>query len=104
MDTSESSDGCASTTVTSSSSTSGCHKVGYNKSWEKEYPWLVPIAGGSGMLCSLCKKHGTFNKRNRSTTWSKNPCITLRKDAVKRYCQSAMHKDAVIAEETSLAS
>ena len=55
MDTSESSDGCASTTVTSSSSTSGHHKVGYNKSWEKEYPWLVPIAGGSGMVCSLCK-------------------------------------------------
>ena len=48
---------------TSSSTCSVGHKIGYCKSWEREYPWLIATSGGLGILCSLCKRHNTCNKR-----------------------------------------
>ena len=67
-----------------SADTSG-HVVGYNKSWETEFPWLVPIYAEveekvSGILCSLCKRHSTKNKYNRSTK-----CVSS-----ERLCQTPL--------------
>ena len=88
----------------SSSSGSAGHKCGYDKTWERQYPWLLSVSGGAGMLCSLCRRHNTCNKRNGSTVWSKKLCTTLRKDAVRRHSKSAMHAEAVTQEDARIAS
>ena len=78
------------------------HAVGYKPAWEAEYPWLVPdFSDGkvSGMLCSVCKRHSTKNKYNKTTAWSESPCICLRKDSVRRHASSVQHSNAVELEK-----
>ena len=44
--------------------------VGYNKTWETEFSWLVPVYTEeivSGILCSVCKQHSTKNKYKKSS-------------------------------------
>ena len=62
------------------------------------------MSGGAGMLCSLCRRHNTCNKRNGSTVWSKKLCTTLHKDAVRRHSKSAMHAEAVTQKDARIAS
>ena len=47
------------------------------------------------MLCSVCKRHSTKNKYNKTTAWSESPCICLRKDSVRRNASSVQHSNAV---------
>ena len=90
-----------------SADTSG-HVIGYNKSWDSKFPWRVPIYAEaesvSGMLCSLCKRHSTKNKYNRSTTWSGTPYVSLRKDCVRRHSKSEQHQGAVELKKILLSS
>ena len=83
------------------------HVVGFNRSWETKFPWLVPDYTESegkafGMLCSLYKRHNTKDKYNRSTTWSETPCISLRKDSVRRHANFEQHQGAVALEKCRL--
>ena len=83
------------------------HAVGYKPAWEAEYPWLVPdFSDGkvSGMLCSVCKRHSTKNKYNKTTAWSESPCICLRKDSVRRHASSVQHSNAVELEKVRVAA
>ena len=56
------------------------------------------------MLCSLCRRHGTKNKYNKSTIWCDTPCISLRKDCVRRHESSIPHQNAVEVEIARLAA
>ena len=83
------------------------HSVGYQQSWEKEYPWLMAVESGgevTGMLCSLCKRHKTKNKQNQSSVWGSTPCTCLRKDSVRRHAKSAQHLGAVELETHRVAA
>ena len=83
------------------------HSVGYQQSWEKEYPWLMAVESGgevTGMLCSLCKRHKTKNKQNQSSVWGSTPCTCLRKDSVRHHAKSAQHLGAVELETHRVAA
>ena len=83
-------------------SDSSKHVVGYNSQWEKEYPWLLAVRNGdgtvTGMLCQICSVHKVKAKYNKSTIWSESPCMSLRKDSVRRHSESLLHKEAVSKE------
>ena len=51
----------------------------------------------SSMLCSVCKRHSTKSKYNKSSVWSDTPCAPLRKD-VRRHSTSIQHQDAIQRE------
>lgn len=97
-------DGPEDTTVISSASTSK-HKQGrYDPDWEAEFPWVYPTDDGSGMYCWLCKRFNTWNERNGIAVFNTTPCISLRKDAIKRHVGTSMHKVAVRLENERLTS
>ena len=82
-------------------SADGKHVVGYNKAWETEFSWLVPVYTKetvSGMLCSVCKWHSTKSKYNKSSMWSDTPWVSLHKDVVRRHSTSIQHQDAIQRE------
>lgn len=84
------------------------HKIGYNTSWKTDFPWHIPVYDSSestviGLLCSVCKRHGT-KQRNSVGTWTDQPCASLRRDVLQRHKDSAMHKSAQQLEATRLAS
>ena len=55
------------------------HKLGYNVTWKDEFPWHFPVyveegnaeSGVSGLLCSICQRHGT-KQRNSAGTWTES--------------------------------
>ena len=78
------------------------HVVGYSVCWKDEFPWLEPLYSEgvvTGMLCSLCKRYSTKNKRNKTTVWSETPCMSLHKDSVRRHSKSEQHKGAIELEK-----
>ena len=79
----------------------GHHLYGYNKAWEKTYPWLLLTPEENGMLCCTCQTHGA-KKRNGSTKWTEIPCQTLRVDAVKEHEKSSAHQTAAKQEKLRL--
>ncbi len=84
------------------------HRVGYDSSWEREFPWHQPVFDASnttveGLLCNICKRHRT-GQRNKAGTWSTKPCTLLRRDILQRHKRSLMHKEAEEMEATRLAS
>ncbi len=85
------------------------HRVGYDSSWEREFPWHQPVFDASnttveGLLCNICKRHRT-GQRNKAGTWSSTkPCTLLRRDILQRHKRSLMHKEAEEMEATRLAS
>ena len=79
----------------------GHHLYGYNKAWEKTYPWLLVTPEENGMLCRTCQTHGA-KKRNGSTKWTEIPCQTLRVDAVKEHEKSSAHQTAAKQEKLRL--
>ena len=92
---------------TSNSSATSKHLIGYRSAWATEYPWLEPVeADGcvTGMTCVLCKRFRAKNKYNQSTVWTETPCISLRKDSVRRHSKCEQHKLAEQLEATRLAS
>lgn len=94
-----------SSTSTQSLASTSKHKQGkYDTEWETEFPWVYPTDDGSGMYCRLCKRFNTRNERNGVATFNSTPCISLRKDALKRHAGSSMHKAAVQLECEQLAS
>jgi hypothetical protein len=77
------------------------HLVGYRRSWENDFPWLVAVeSDGSvtGMMCNLCKRHNTRNKYNQSTVWSSTPCTYFRKDSLGRHEKSGGIRQAFQAQ------
>ena len=98
--TDESEKGSAVTPVSApTASGSARHVVGYKAEWETEFSWLQAVRDETGlivgMLCGLCKLHKTKNKYNQSAVWSESPCVSLRKDSVRRHSLSEQHKQAV---------
>ena len=90
---------------TSSLASTSKHKQGkYDPEWEAEFPWVYPTDDCSGMYCRLCKRFNTRNERNGAATFNSTPCISLRKDAIRRHAGSSMHKAAVLLECERLAS
>ena len=88
-------------------SNSSKHLMGYRRSWEKEFSWLVAVESDgtvTGMMCTLCKRHKTKNRYNQSTVWSSTPCTYFRKDSVGRHAKSAQHLEAVELETHRLAA
>ena len=83
-------------------SDSSKHVVGYSSQWEKKYSWLLAVRNGdgtvTGMLCQICSVHKVKAKYNKSTVWSESPCVSLRKDSVRRHSVSLQHKEAVSKE------
>ena len=84
------------------------HRVGYDSSWQKEYPWHIPVYGSDettviGVLYALCKQHNV-QQRNKSGTWTEKPCTLLRKDLLQRHKTSSMHKEAEQRETARQAS
>ena len=74
-------------------SNSSKHLMGYRRSWEKEFSWLVAVESDgtvTGMMCTLCKRHKTKNRYNQSTVWSSTPCTYFRKDSVGRHAVMLM--------------
>ena len=81
----------------------GRHLCGYNKAWEKKFPWLVSTPDETGMLCRICQAHlNGAKKRNGSTKWTDNPCKTLRLDAVRDHEKSVAHQTAFKQEKLRL--
>ncbi len=78
------------------------HKIGYNKQWEDEYPWLV--CKDDGLYCHLCKRYNTRNERNGSSVFNQTPCISKRKDVLRRHASSSMHQLALRREHERLSS
>ena len=87
------------------------HRVEYDVRWKEEFPWHVPVyredgnseSDVTGLLCSICKRHGT-KQRNNAGTWTDKPCACLRKDMLQRHKASKMHLDAEAREAERLAS
>ena len=84
----------------SSSASGNCckHKIGYDKIWEKTFPWLdytEDLGSSGGMFCSLCRKHET-SIRNKSEIWVNKPCKLLRRDKVVQHSKSERHQTASI--------
>ena len=80
----------------------GKHTTGYKAEWKREFTWVEPVRNESGevvgLYCELCKRHKRKNKFNKCTIWSKTPCTTIRKDAVRHHSLSQQHKAAVEME------
>lgn len=80
------------------------HKKECNLSWNREFPWHVPLYTEDGsLLCSICQCHG-LKQRNRVGTSTEKPCTYLRKDMLQRHKCSAMHQDAEAHKADRLAS
>ena len=86
------------------------HKVEYDMHWKMEFPWHVPVYceegnsenGVIGLLCSICRRHGT-KQHNNVGTWTDKPCTYLRKDMLQQHKASKMHQDAEAREAERLA-
>ena len=84
-----------------SSSTCAKHrKTGINPKWMEEFPWLLSIDDGSGMKCSLCRKH---SHRPKSAGVGKAPwvdvaCKSLTQQSVVKHSKSEVHLSAVRME------
>ena len=75
-------------------------KGGVSPSWLKEFPWLRSVRGKNGkagMRCHLCTKHSIV-PRSGSTSWTSDPCFSVRKDKVVKHAKSQMHKQAEVME------
>ena len=49
------------------------------------------------MRCHLCTKHSIV-PRSGSTSWTSDPCFSVRKDKVVKHAKSQMHKQAEVME------
>ena len=65
--------------------------------------WLM-YEEGQGMLCFLCKKHNTENKKKKSKAFNATPSVRFKKSAIKDQSASQQHKDAIEAEMLSCVS
>ena len=63
------------------------HKIGYISSWQKEWPWILYKEGEGG----YCIKHNA-TCRSKKGVWVNHPCVSIRRDKVKRHAISGMHK------------
>ena len=73
------------------------HRTGYDSRWEGDHTWIFYVEG-EGMYCKLCRKFDTKNRQNQSKVWNREPCKTIRKDALARHEASTMHREAVEQE------
>ena len=76
----------------------------YDPEWEAEFPWVYRTDDCSGTYCRLCKCFNTRNEQNRAATFNSTPCISLRKDVIRRHAGSSMPKAAVLLQCERLAS
>ena len=56
------------------------------------------------MLCRLCQRHKTKNKFNQSSVWSSTPCVSSRKDILRRHAENDQHNSAVELESHCVAA
>ena len=84
---------------------SGGHREGWDTSFSDSYPWAVPVEDRDepdkivGVLCKLCRKHGT-RQQNHAGTWTDKPMSCIRKDLLKHHGESVMHRNAEDHETT----
>ena len=52
--------------------------------------WIL-YKEGEGGYCNLCIKHNA-TCRSKTGVWVNHPCVSIRRDKVKRHAISAMHK------------
>ena len=85
-----------------SSSASGKHKTGYDKHWEKTFPWLEyteDLGSSGGMFCSLCRKHETSTlSKSELHVWVSKPYKLMRRDKVVQHSKSERHQTALERE------
>ena len=49
------------------------HRIGYDREWEYNYPWVFYVQG-EGMYCKYCRKFDTKNRPNQSKVWNLEAC------------------------------
>ena len=60
--------------------------------------WLVYSELHHGMFCALCRKHKTYNEKNKTSIFAGEAATRFRRAAVQDHAASSQHKAAVRAE------
>ena len=75
-------------------------RTGIDPDWNEDFPWMVSVEGGTGMLCSLCHKHSRCPKKSadEKAVWTDVPCRLIARQALVKHGQSESHTDAMKME------
>ena len=68
-------------------------RSGFDRSWLKEFPWLIYNKDERSMYCKLYIKYGKL-PRNGTGKWVRVGASSLRHDKVRNHELSAMHRDS----------
>ena len=84
----------------SGSSRSKKRKSGIDSKWSEDFPWILPVENGEGMMCSLCRKHSRRHPKIPigRAVWVDLPCKTLQRNSLVKHGQGEPHKLAVKME------
>ena len=75
----------------SSSSTdnplSKMRRTGIDPEWNDDFPWMLSVEDGTGMLCSLCHKHSRRPKKSvvGKAVWTDTPCQSITRQALMKH-------------------
>ena len=84
---------------------SGGHRERWDVYFSDSYLWAVPVEDRDepgkiiGVLCKLCRKHGT-RQQNHAGTWTDKCKSSIRKDLWKHHGESVVHRNAEDRETT----
>ncbi len=82
------------------SSTAKQRKTGIGPGWSADFPWMLEVDDGQGMMCSLCRKHSRRPKKAAlgRAVWVDVACKSLIKQSLVKHGQSESHISAVKME------
>lgn len=75
-------------------------QTGIDPEWNEDFPWMLSVEDGTGMLCSLCRKHSRRPKKSvvGKAVWTDTPCRSITRQALVKHSRSESHTDAVKLE------
>ena len=74
--------------------------TGIGPQWNDDFPWILSVEDGTGMLCSLCHKHSRRPPKSvvGKAVWTDTPCRSITRQALVKHHRSGSHTDAVKLE------
>ena len=84
----------------SSNPLSKTRRTGIDPAWKDDFPWMTPTEDGTGMFCSLCRKHCRRPKKSvvGKAVWTDVPCQSVTRQALVKHSWSESHIDAMKME------